>query len=184
MPSPQEKKPFPLSADLIAAEYSALREEILKLTEIQFQILVITLAAFGTMLATGIQYKNAPIVLAYPILALFLAMGWINHAHGIDMLGAYIQNKIESQVGTANIGWENFSRAKPVKHSLLADWLSRMPFIVTQLIALMAGITIISANVLNIILVIIAVASTGANIFVFATTPRAQIQRRSQSSAD
>lgn len=48
---PQEQPPFPLSETLIAAEYSALREELLKLTETQFQLIIVALSAFVTRIA-------------------------------------------------------------------------------------------------------------------------------------
>lgn len=182
--SPQETKPFPLSADLIATEYSALRAELLKLTELQFQIIVVTLASFGTILTVGTQIQSAPIILAYPILALFFAMGWITHAHGIDMLGAYIQNKIELKVGTDNIGWENFSRKEPVAHSFIAFWVSRSPFVMTQLIALATGLAIAipNINIVTILLALLGTACTGINIFVFIKAARTQGQGKRLSN--
>lgn len=163
----KQRQPFPPLANLVIAEYNALRAEILKLTEIQFQIIVVTLASFGTVLTVGTQVKNAPILLAYPLLALFLVMVWINHAYGIDFLGTYIQNKIECQVGTENIGWESYSRRKPTTHSLLAFWASRAIFVLLQLIALVAGWIIMEVNVLTISLVVLSSISIAISAFVF-----------------
>jgi hypothetical protein len=156
----QEEKKFPISVDLIAAEYTALREEILKLTDIQSQIVVITLVSFGTVLTVGSQIKSAAIILVYPVLALFLAIGWINNAHGIDLLGKYIQDQIEIRVGIENIGWEHFSKKERTQYSFIAFWGSRAIFFVTQILALIVGISAANFNVLTVLLIIVAFLST------------------------
>lgn len=179
---PQEQKPeaqasvSPFSETLIAAEFSALKEEILKLTEIQFQLIIVALSAFGTLFTVGLQIKSAPVLLIYPILTLILSTIWINHAYHIDRIGSYIQYVIEPRVGTRNIGWENASRSKLPPHAFIAFWLSRWAFILTQLIALAAGIalTLSTMNLTNILLIVLAAASTGASIYVFIHTSRVQ----------
>ncbi len=168
MSSVQEKKDSPLSTDLVVAEYTALREEILKLTDIQHQLVTLMLISFGTILTVGLQAQNASIILTYPVLALFLAIIWLNNAHGIDMLGSYIQNNIEIKVGLENIGWENRSRDSRIPHSLMAFWGARGIFSITQLLALIAGISVLTPGTLPIILLISAILSIifGAYLFV------------------
>jgi hypothetical protein len=46
---------------LVAAEYTNLRAEVVKLTELQFQTTAATVVAFGTILSVGIQMRNAAI---------------------------------------------------------------------------------------------------------------------------
>lgn len=150
MSSLQQKEKFQLTHDLIIAEYTALREEILKLTDIQHQLVTIALLSFGTLIGTGIAYKNASIILIYPIIALFLSAGWFNHAYGIDLLAHHIQNHIEIMAGTEYIGWETqtHSRKLSIPHSLLAFWGARGIFPATQVMALIAGILISDFNLL------------------------------------
>ncbi len=172
----QEEKNPARSVELIVAEYASLREEILKLTDIQSQIVVIALLSFGTILTVGTQIKNAPIMFTYPILVLFLAIIWANNAHGIDMLGMYIQNQIECKVGIENIGWENFSRKDRAPHSLIAFWGSRAIFPITQILALFAGFSLVDFNVLTIILLVPAFFSTVLCIILFGKMAWTQAQ--------
>ena len=60
---------------LVAAEYKALRDEILKRVEFRYQLLNITLISAGTLLGAGLNANSAPVLLVYPILAAFLAGG-------------------------------------------------------------------------------------------------------------
>jgi hypothetical protein len=192
---PPDPQPLPLSPELITAEYCALREEIIKLTEIQFQLIVITLAAFGTILPLGVQIKSASILLVYPILALFLAMEWVNHAFGIDMLGSYIQNKIEHTVGIDNIGWENTSRRRPATQNSIAfwfsrwrfeAWFSRWHFAAMQLIALGTGIAVAitthDITAITITLASLSLICTGITIFAFIKIARTHGQGKRLSS--
>lgn len=151
-----------LSYDLIIAEYATLREEILKLSDTQHQLMTLAFFAFGTLIGTGIQFKNALIIFLYPVLALFLWAGWLSHAYGIDMLGHYIQSRIETKVGTENIGWENYSRANPIPttHSLLAFLASRGIFPMTQIIAAIIGFSISGLNLLLLIIAFLSIAPT------------------------
>jgi hypothetical protein len=152
------------SNDLVIAEYTALREELLKLTDMQHQLIAIALVAFGALVGAGVQSTNTSIILTYPILAVFLASCWFNHAYGIDMLGDYIQKHIEDTVGTNNIGWENHSRKDSIPHAVIAFLAARGIFVVTQIIAIIIGTS--RAN-FNIPLFIIALLCTiGSTLFL------------------
>lgn len=152
------------SNDLVIAEYTALREELLKLTDIQHQLIAIALLSFGTLIGAGIQFNNTSIILTYPIIGIFLAAGWLNHAYGIDMLGHYIEKHIEDTVGTNNIGWENHSRKRSIPHTLIAFLGARGIFLITQIIALIMGTS--RAN-FNIPLFLLALLSTiGSLLFL------------------
>jgi hypothetical protein len=172
--SSQEDK-FPLSNDLIIAEFTALRDELVKLTDLQHQLLSIALLSFGTLMGAGVQFKNTSIILIYPILVLFLNAAWFNHAYGIDMLGHYIQNHIETRVGTENIGWENHSHENSIPHSILAFLGARGIFPVTQVIALIAGISIAPFNIL---LFLTALLSTLISVIFLIVIAWAQRKRQ------
>lgn len=146
MSSQQPQEQSDISHDLIIAEYTALRDEILRHTDIQHQLITIALLTFGTLMAAGIQFKNTSIILIYPILALFLCANWFSYAYGVDMLGHYIESHIEVTVGTKNIGWESHSRGHSIPHSLLVFLSARGIFPVTQVIALIVGVSLIDFN--------------------------------------
>jgi hypothetical protein len=93
-------------SDFLLAEYAALRDEILKRTEIQHQLISIALIATGTFLAI----QSVTVKLTYPILALFLSIAWVQSDIRIGQLGIYIREQIEGRLG--NIGWEHFLTPK------------------------------------------------------------------------
>lgn len=95
-PSPKDIKAF------LLAEYPTLRDEILKRTDIQHQLISLALIATGTFLAI----ESVTVKLAYPFLALFLSFAWVQNDIRIRQLGTYISEKIEGRFG--NIGWEHF----------------------------------------------------------------------------
>ena len=100
------------NVSLIIAEYTALREEILKRLEIDHQLIALALIAPGTILTIGFQTRNASIMLVYPILALFLSAIWVINETGIIEKGIYIRDHIESRVGENNIGWQHFKSSQ------------------------------------------------------------------------
>jgi hypothetical protein len=81
-------------SQFLLAEYRELRSEILKRSELQHQLVSIALVAFGTLAAVGL--RDAPsALLAYPMLAAFLATSWAYNDIQIAQLGAYIRYRIE-----------------------------------------------------------------------------------------
>jgi hypothetical protein len=89
-------------SDFLLAEYGKLRDEILKRTEIQHQLISLALVATGTFLAV----ESVTARLAYPVLALFLSLAWVQNDIRIGQLGMYIREQVEGRLG--NIGWEHF----------------------------------------------------------------------------
>src|SRR3972149_6861285 len=84
-------KPLPEEIDFLLAEYAKLRDEILKRTEIQHQLISLALVATGTFLAMG----SVTAKLTYPVLALFLSIAWVKSDIRIGQLGMYIKEEIE-----------------------------------------------------------------------------------------
>lgn len=100
----------------LLTEYNALRDEILKRTDIQHQLISITLVAFGALISLGLQ--NSPTaLLAYPLLALFLTVVWSYNDIRIRQLGIYIRDRIESRLAGVGEGWE---------HTISSDVVSRL----------------------------------------------------------
>lgn len=64
------------SATFALNEFNALNSEIVKCLEIQYQFIALTLIVAGTFLSLGSQTNTNPVILlVYPIIALFLAVG-------------------------------------------------------------------------------------------------------------
>lgn len=99
----------------LLAEYSQLRGEILKRSEIQHQLISIALVALGGLTSLGL--KDSPsALLAYPMLALFLSASWSYNDIQIAQLGIYIRYRIEDALIGGGLGWE---------HALLSDRASK-----------------------------------------------------------
>lgn len=175
MSSQQLQEQLPTSHELIIAEYTALRDEILHLTDMQHQLTTITFLTFGTLMAAGIQFKNTSIILIYPILALFVSASWFNYAYDIDVLGDYIESHIEITVGTKNIGWENYTRRRSIPHPLFVLLGARGIFPVTQVITLVTGVSLADFNPW---LFLVALLSTIASIIFMLIIARAQRGRK------
>jgi uncharacterized membrane protein YphA (DoxX/SURF4 family) len=89
--------------------YDALREEILEHMRRNGQILALTVLALGTLIAAGVQFHNAALVLIYPIIATSLAFMWVAEDQGIEGVGAYIREKIEKPLQTKQyVYWEHW----------------------------------------------------------------------------
>lgn len=91
-----------------AAEYKALRDEIVKRIELQYQFMYLALIVLGTTLGLGLQARASSLVLIYPLIAPFLAVAWVFNDYMIRLLGKCIKVRIESGVGKGNMGWEHF----------------------------------------------------------------------------
>jgi hypothetical protein len=95
------------SSGFLLAEYGALRAEILKRTDIQHQLLSLSLIALGTFITIGFE-SSATLLLVYPILAMFLAASWSHHDIRIAQLGDFIQRHHEEKFLGEQGGWEHF----------------------------------------------------------------------------
>jgi len=92
--------------DFLLAEYAQLKAEILKRSEIQHQLISITLVALGGLAAVGLKDSPAAL-LAYPLLALFLGASWSYNDIQIAQIGIYIRYRIEERLVEPPLGWEH-----------------------------------------------------------------------------
>jgi hypothetical protein len=102
-------------SQFLLAEYGELRGEILKRSEMQHQLISITLVALGALTTIGLR-DSPGALLAYPMLALFLAAAWTYNDIQIAQLGIYIRYRIEDQLIGGGLGWE---------HAILSDRASK-----------------------------------------------------------
>jgi len=118
--------------DFAIAEYSALRDEILKRIELQNQVLNLTLILAGTVVSVGFQLNNGPIMLLiYPPIALVLSSGWEQNNLRIRQIGIYIREIIEGR--SSGGGWEQYRIRTEVPASGTARF-ARSAFIITQIV--------------------------------------------------
>jgi hypothetical protein len=136
----------PEAISIVLAEYKALRDEILKRKETQHQFASFALIALSTVIAFGLQTKNATLILLYPILAMFLAIAWANQDRSVMLIAAYIRSRIEPKVGEDNMGWEHFVYAYHSKAEKRVGSLNilamRGIFLATGLLAMVVGLSI------------------------------------------
>ena len=92
----------------LTTEYKALRAEILKRTEILYQVYNFTLLALGVLLAVGFTSQRPSLIFLFPILFLFAADTSFSNVETIRNLEYYIKTKIEPQLNPGDNGWENF----------------------------------------------------------------------------
>ena len=89
----------------LITEYTTLREEILKRMDFQHQFISLTIIIVGTLLSIGLQ-PGLPVspLYVYPLVAVFLTLGWKHHNLRVSVIGSYIRNNIESKLEYLN--WE------------------------------------------------------------------------------
>lgn len=148
------------SDDLLVAEYTSLREEIVKRIEIQHQILSLALIAPGTVLGIGFQTNNASLMLLYPLLGMFLSAAWLSNSFAIYDIASYIQSQIQPRVGEGRSIWEHFRASMDTRHlTILHFWGTRGLFIGTGLLTLLTGITLAKFDTAQTIYLIVGIVS-------------------------
>ncbi len=177
--------PVSITGDALSfflAEHKGLRDEIIKRSEIQHQLLSITLVAFAALVSVGLkEWPTA--LLAYPLLAFFLSAVWSAADFQIQMIGTYILEQIECPV-VGNLGWEHFIRSpKGKKFAEPVGWRAisgvRGIFLGTEILTVASYVL----NGLNkgwppmgdigfLVLDLIAIVAT--YIFLWRSTPRAR----------
>ncbi len=95
---PLDEKTSSEDTSVILAEYNNLRAELLKRIEIKHQITSLALIAPGTIIAVGLQTKNAFLLFSYPLLACFLSGVWIANTRAYHEIGIYIRKYIEPKL--------------------------------------------------------------------------------------
>lgn len=121
-PAPEPERPHR------EAEYEALREEILRRIELQYQLLNLALIIAGTLLTVSLgggaladdarSNSHRLLLLVCPPVEMFLALAWAAHNVQIAKAGIYIKYTFE--VGGAP-GWETYWP----QHKGLGRWRKR-----------------------------------------------------------
>ena len=128
----------------LLAEYSALRNEILKRIEIRNYLLTFSLIVAGTILAFGSKDDvTVFVLLLYPILAFFIALAWMQADMQIGYIGFYIKKHIEPKLD--GVKWETFysRKRREVRKGFFARPLETSAagvFITTEILAVLLSI--------------------------------------------
>jgi hypothetical protein len=146
--------PDQLGKELAVAEYQSLRTEIIKSIEIQFQLVGITVVAFGSITSIAFASRNPFVALIFPVVALILNVCFLNHVHSINRLATYtraVEEQIVSSLGLSDQavggviaglpGWERFMS----KTDRRAGWISMLDgyiFSITGFLAILTSLTI------------------------------------------
>lgn len=138
MSNPTEPQGTFVDPALLAAQYSAMRAEMIKRLEIRSQIVALTLVVAGTFLSVGAQ-TSVPesALLVYPLIAMFLAASWKQNDTRTGQMVRFIRDKIEKHIGPspAQLGWESYRRDSHPPSKLTPFSVSGV-FVVTQLLAM------------------------------------------------
>ena len=163
----------PQIGELMVAEYTSLRNEIVKRIEIQHQLISLALIAPGTVLAIGFQTSSASLMLVYPLLGMFLSAVWLSNSFAIHDLAAHLQNHIQTHMGDDYRTWEQARTSTDTRHlGLLHFWGTRGLFIGTELLALLSGITLAKFDVAQILFLIVGILSSILTVIVLAIPQR------------
>ncbi len=160
----------------ILAEYSALRNEILKRLEIRNQILTFTLIIAGTIFTFGSNNNVTVLVLLiYPLLALCLVLAWMHSDVRAGELGDYIRTNIEKKL--EGLEWENYIKKqrseKPKSLMTRSIEVSAIGvFIITQALALLLAIPKMTTSVQEMLLFIMDVGVIFLTIYFLRSRRR------------
>jgi len=127
----------------VAAEYGALRDEIVKRLEFRYQIINLDLVVAGTFLTVGVQANMpASVLLVYPVLASFLIAAWAYNGAATLRIAQYIRESIEPRA--AGLGWETYLRGQapqlPRPYGLLGPISTAGLVLTTQLLAIILAL--------------------------------------------
>jgi hypothetical protein len=82
--------------EFLKLEYTTLSGELIKRVEFRQRLLEIAVVSAGAVLALNLTWDQYPLILlAYPILVMFLGLGWLHHDQRLQKLATYIRMQIE-----------------------------------------------------------------------------------------
>jgi hypothetical protein len=94
--------------DFLKLEYTALRGELIKRVEFRQRLLEIAVVSAGAILALNLAWDQYPLILvAYPIVVMFLGLGWMHHDQRLQKLATYIRMQIEPEFQRQSNAAEN-----------------------------------------------------------------------------
>ncbi|MDA2806886.1 hypothetical protein [Nocardiopsis suaedae] len=153
--------------ELVVAEYVSIRSEIIKLIELQSQIVSLVVVSVGAVLGVAAQTSSSGLAFVYPVLALILGTTWLNHAHSVSRCALYLAQNVELHRGNGALGWEGFVQRNPLRFGMLGYWGVRSIFMGSSLVALAVGWSLIEKDTLLIIAGVISSAISLGTVVLF-----------------
>lgn len=146
-PSPDRLMEFTGSgfdkSQFVLAEYAALRAEIIKHVEVQYQLVGFNLLVFGAALSIAVQARSSATASLYPVVALFLSFCWLSATLEIQRCGAYIRDEIEGPLANGQ-GWEHYlARFQGPVWCRWGTWGMRGSFLATGTIAVVTSASLL-----------------------------------------
>lgn len=173
--------------ELIIAEYESLRYEILKLIEMQSQLVSLAVVALGTILSFGLQVRNSSLVFVYPFLSLILGISWLNHSHAVSRCSAYLSQELEPRCGAGVLSWEKFVRRNPIRFGMLGYWGVRSVFMGSSFAAIVAGSILFRGTTVEIVVGAVSCFVTALTITLFFVwrepSPRRLLEEENRADA-
>jgi hypothetical protein len=154
-------------------EYKTLRDEIVKRIELRQQIVAVTLTLAGVFLSVGLAFDA--VVLIYPILALFLALGWAQNDLRIASTATYIRENIEPSFPGLN--FETWNQQRRGENKRTGPWrfvvLSHGGvFLVTSILAIGIGLANFVLSPIEILLLVCDFISLGLVFLILSRSRR------------
>lgn len=183
---PSGELPSEYAVALIVAEYNSLRDEILKLIELQSQLIGLAVLALGVIMGVGLRSSNAAVMFVYPPLSLMLSITWLNHAHAVSRCADYLSDELEPRWGHAVLGWEGFVRRHPLPHAMLGYWGVRSVFIGSSVIAVLVGWSLIETRASAVVAGVLSTTTAVLTILLFLcwSEPSPRALQRAASQQD
>jgi hypothetical protein len=94
--------------EFLKLEYATLRGESIKRVEFRQRLIEIAVVSAGAILALNLTWDQYPLILlVYPIVVLFLGLGWMHHDQRLQKLATYIRIQIEPEFQRQSNAVEN-----------------------------------------------------------------------------
>ena len=120
----------------VISEYNSLRAEALQRVIFRDNALFLTIGIFGGLLTFCMNSSSINAILAYPIIAVFIATIWAHNDYRVGEIGKYIRVRMESQIGYE--GWETYLDNKLKKPLFRANIFSAMGiFCISQALSIL-----------------------------------------------
>jgi len=139
--------------EFVIAEYTALRDEIIKRSEFRYQLISLTVIIAGSILTFGLQ-PNAPasVLFIFPILGCLLAGVWAHNVIGPRYIAIFIKEHIESRF--RGFGWETIVETERYSFSWLSGIIATGGiYIVSEIVTLVLGFLKSSFTLIDIVLI-------------------------------
>jgi hypothetical protein len=133
--------------EFLKLEYTALRGELIKRVEFRQRLLEIAVVSAGAILALNLTWDQYPLILlAYPIVVMFLGLGWMHHDQRLQKLATYIRMRIEpefqrqSDAESDPVGYETWlDQDRARQEGRIGGMSSIAVFLMSQLLVFAVG---------------------------------------------